>query len=748
MNLSTHHSQRRSLTVMVVLTLFVFGSFGVVFYQSVNGSTDTDGDGYASIATGGTDCQDTSSSVYKDTVDCDDTAAPAFLAATGDPDGTNDIADHAWIQDSDGLYHLYFQWNGPDTDIAHFTSTDLKSITYVGTALAHDTSTYYGRIWAPSIIKNGDTYYMFFTGVEKYVSTAYYRQRIGLATSTNLTDWTLYPGNNCSGTNGNGCIYECDNSWTTWGNGTAYDEQCRDPMVIRDDTNSRWVMFSTIKRNDGSGSEAIDVAYSTDLVNWTGTGYIKATQRLTVGQGGTGGQTTGGTSENPYAFEHDGTYYLTFTDWSDSEPPAEVQYVKSSTLTGDSSGSTNWTYQGNIADSGVNAIEILKVEGDTWLMTQSITNSNSGDSVLHYRELRVKRIVWNSDGTFTTSKLSDLDCRVSSASINPGAEEICDDGIDNNCSGEADEASVCDAVPGDEGGGDDDPTPVDSIDGVSGVTINGTAATVNNSLTTVAVTARQPVITGIAEPNATITLALFPGPFIYWTTSNGSGAWTISITDLLPKATYSVYARVAADSQTTSVEKIAVMSIRSGAYLPIPTVTSPTSGEYVISTTPSITGFTKSGTTVHMYIDTVFAGSITPATRTSGTSPFLYTLTRSLSKGEHTFAIEATDANGNFSRRSAPLTFTVSDPTIGPTLYSPTSGNGSWYLNGIGWGDTDVIVYDNGVQLDIFYIGGAQTQTFSHPLPTLSSGTHTITTRAYDAAGRPSRTSNAVTITQ
>lgn len=738
---------RQPLVVLLVAVTTAASIFALLIYHNVGGLTDTDGDGFASIASGGDDCQDTSSSVYKVNDDCDDTAAPAFLASTGDPDNTNDIADHAWIQDADGLYHLYFQWNGPDTDIAHFTSTDLKSISYVGTALTHDVTKYYGRIWSPHIIKNGDTYYMYFTGVEKYVSTSYYRQRIGLATSTNLNDWTLYPGNNCAGTSGNGCVYECDNSWTTWGDGTAFDEQCRDPMVVRDDDNDRWVMFSVIKRNDGGGSEAMDVAYSTDLVNWTGAGYIKATQRVSGGAGGVGGQTTGGTSENPFVFEHDGTYYLLFTDWSDAEPPAMVQYATSTTLTADGSGSTNWTYEGNISDPGVNAIEVLKVEGDTWLMTQSISNSNSGDNS-HNRELRVKRIVWADDGTFTTSKLSDLSCRVSSASINPDATEICGDGIDNNCSGDIDEDSVCNpSDPGDDDPGDDTPGD-DSIAGPSTVTINGVAAKSGGSLSIINVTARHPIISGIAEPHATITVALFPGAFIKWTTTDADGKWTVEFNDLMPKARYQVYARVARNNQTTAAEKIGIMNLRYGRYVPIPTVISPASGEYLISRQPTISGLSRSETIINIYIDGALAGKAFTAAHPSGTGSFSYLLNRQLSNGSHTLAVEAYDAAGNYSRRSSAIEFGVTDPTIGPTLQSISVSGGQSVLNGVGWGDTDITVIDNGKEIDIFYIGGSGQQSFSHTLPSLGAGTHTITAIAHDAVGKPSRLSNTLTLTK
>ena len=52
-------------------------------------------------------------------------------------DEDDDIADHAWIQDDTGLYHLFFQNEGltSGAHIEHYVSHDLQSISRVGIAL-------------------------------------------------------------------------------------------------------------------------------------------------------------------------------------------------------------------------------------------------------------------------------------------------------------------------------------------------------------------------------------------------------------------------------------------------------------------------------------------------------------------------------------------------------------------------------------------------------------------------------------
>jgi sucrose-6-phosphate hydrolase SacC (GH32 family) len=326
-------------------------------------------------------------------------------------DEDDDIADHAWIDDDTGLHHLFFQNedHGDGTRIEHYVSSDFRRLTYVGTALFNNPNGWDSRgLWAPYVIREGDTYFMFYTGTDGPGNNPMTKQRLGLATSTDLVTWTRYRGNHCPETSGDGCVYECRESWTTWNAAPgSYNQQCRDGFVIHDVANDRWVLFATAKSVHGSG--VVTVAYSTDLTTWTGAGYIDATRLL---RNGTGTQTKGGQAENPFVIERDGTFGLLFTDWRDPEdrcnakdPRTLVQYATSSNLTADGSGSSNWTYRGSTPDPGVNAIEVQVVDGE-WIMSQSISNPNSGDDELHHRELRLKRMIWGADFRFTTEDWS------------------------------------------------------------------------------------------------------------------------------------------------------------------------------------------------------------------------------------------------------------------------------------------------------------------------------------------------------
>lgn len=447
---------QRSLVLGSLLALV--GLLGVAATGgATRDSADLDSDSYLGIPSGGDDCVDSLQAAYQsNATTCNPSAEPFFLESRNDSDTDDDIADHAWIQDDSGVFHLFFQNEdqGSGDDIEHYTTADLESLSYVGLALQKNPAGWdsYG-LWAPHVVRNpaDGLYYFFYAGTTGAGSNPSAIQRIGVATSLDLVTWTKATINNCSGTAGDGCVYECNEPWTMWDNGGSYNAQCRDPFVIWDAGNGRWLLFTTVEFDTavigGPWTQGVSVAQSADLLHWTGLGYIKATKRQWPSEGGVGAQLTGGVAENPFVTEYDGNYYLFFTDSYDPEdyaymanPRTTVQYASSPILDADPSGSPLWTYRGATRDPGVNATEISVVAGDTWLMTHSISGSPySGYRETHLRDLRLKRISWNDDGTFTTSNLTALACRVPSADINPGAAEACSDGLDNNCSGTVDE---------------------------------------------------------------------------------------------------------------------------------------------------------------------------------------------------------------------------------------------------------------------------------------------------------------------
>ncbi len=386
----------------------------VVFTQD---STDQDNDGYANASGGGSDCVDSLTSQYiSATATCNSSAAPTQLSVTPP------IADHAWVQDENGTYHLFFQDNVEPWSILHYTTEDFQTATLVGTALTKGNGAQdFDRdgMWAPHVIRKDGVWYMFYSGVTGPGSSPTAEQRIGVATSTDLTTWTKLPVNRCTGTTGDGCVYDCQASWTAWSRGGQYDRQCRDPMVILDAQEGSWKLFATARALSDS-DQIVTVAYSTNLLQWYSQGYIEASR--------------GGIAENPFVTQFNGNYFLFFTNYNSGG----IKYAKSSSLASDSSGSTNWVFQSSLGETGMNAPEVSIWNGDTWVLSESNYSFNPSSA-----DLTLKRIAWNTDGTFALSNLTKLACRVPSDAIHPNAPEVIGDGIDNNCNSQTDEALPC-----------------------------------------------------------------------------------------------------------------------------------------------------------------------------------------------------------------------------------------------------------------------------------------------------------------
>jgi hypothetical protein len=324
-------------------------------------------------------------------------------------DEDDDIADHAWIEDRFGTFHLFFHGENlyHPNQIEHYTTRDFQRLDYVGVVLTVNPGAWDSdALWAPHVVEDDGTYFMFYTGVAGSGVDAI--QRIGLATSTDLVTWTRFPVNRCPGTNGDGCVYECDEAWTTWGDaGGSYDHQCRDPFVVWDASAQRWLMFATAKSTNQFG--VVTVAGASDLSTWTGEGFIDATRRLATGAGA---QTTGGQAENPFVVTSSGLNFLLFTDWEDPQDSVSVanprtiaQYATSPSLSLDASGSASWSYRGYLPDTGVNAIEVVEFGRypPRWLMSQSISSPKAGYPRTQRRTLLIRCATWGADGSVETS---------------------------------------------------------------------------------------------------------------------------------------------------------------------------------------------------------------------------------------------------------------------------------------------------------------------------------------------------------
>jgi beta-fructofuranosidase len=178
-----------------------------------------------------------------------------------------------WLADDGNLYHLYFlkaprdigdpELRHCNVTIGHGISSDLVHWTIAADALTPAPSPAFDDIatWTGSIVRVGEgTWFMFYTGVGSAERGP--RQRIGLATSTDLYHWRRHPASP---------VLAADRRWyeelpdVRWA-----DEAWRDPWVIPDPDGDGWHMLVTARARHGPADQrgVIGYARSPDLVHW------------------------------------------------------------------------------------------------------------------------------------------------------------------------------------------------------------------------------------------------------------------------------------------------------------------------------------------------------------------------------------------------------------------------------------------------------------------------------------------------
>lgn len=146
-------------------------------------------------------------------------------------------------------------------EVGHADSGDLHGWRDLDIALTPATGPAWDdkAIWTGSIIDHNDTYYWFYTAL----THADHAQRIGLATSADLLNWTRHPANP---------LLEADPRWYETASTSADGHVAfRDPWVIPDPGGDGWLMYITARSNEGpmDGRGVIGLARSRDLITWT-----------------------------------------------------------------------------------------------------------------------------------------------------------------------------------------------------------------------------------------------------------------------------------------------------------------------------------------------------------------------------------------------------------------------------------------------------------------------------------------------
>lgn len=184
------------------------------------------------------------------------------------------VWDSWYTRDDDGAWHAFFlrasralldpERRHHRATIGHAVSTDLRSWRLLPDALVAADSPSWDdlAVWTGCTLRGPDgRWYMFYTGVSRAERGLV--QRIGLATSDDLTSWHRH---------GTRPLVEADPLWYELLDPTAWYEQAwRDPWVFPDPDGDGWHMVLTARVNAGpaAGRGVIGHATSRDLLHWS-----------------------------------------------------------------------------------------------------------------------------------------------------------------------------------------------------------------------------------------------------------------------------------------------------------------------------------------------------------------------------------------------------------------------------------------------------------------------------------------------
>jgi beta-fructofuranosidase len=201
-----------------------------------------------------------------------------------------------WIARDGADYHLFFlqadralgdpelrHWN---VSIGHAISTDLWDWRYLGNCFYPSAAPAWddGTTWTGCVVKHQSVWHLFYTGTSRAEGRK--KQRIGLATSTDLHHWTRHPLNP---------IVDLDRRfYEEFDPAVWHDRSLRDPWVAPDPSGTGFRMWFTARAKAGvaDGRGVIGTAHSSDLKHWNvespvtaggDFGEVEVPQYLTIG---------------------------------------------------------------------------------------------------------------------------------------------------------------------------------------------------------------------------------------------------------------------------------------------------------------------------------------------------------------------------------------------------------------------------------------------------------------------------------
>lgn len=242
-----------------------------------------------------------------------------------------------WTPSGSWTFHLFYirknqlitNQNANEKNLGHAVSNDLNQWTVLDTAAVKVRPGRFDsqHVWAPSIVKRGLTYYMFYTGADNGGN-----QRIGLATSTDLVNWAQ----------GDSVLEIGQVPWADPNPGPPYAgrDQLRDAFVMEDPAQpGKWIMyFVTIPAQYSPGMVAGFIKSNGDFHQWNPaeSSPLWATLRPFTGPTGR--------VESPHVFMRNGKWWLFHTANHDGVPlPSDTVYAVSNVVSPTDTTTANWT---------------------------------------------------------------------------------------------------------------------------------------------------------------------------------------------------------------------------------------------------------------------------------------------------------------------------------------------------------------------------------------------------------------------
>ena len=257
------------------------------------------------------------------------------------------------------------------------------------------------------------------------------------------------------------------------------------------------------------------------------------------------------------------------------------------------------------------------------------------------------------------------------------------------------------------------------------------------------VNGNQVLLNGTAEANSTVKV--YDGlTLVGTTTTKADGTWSVT-TSALSTGSHDLIATATDVAGNTSVKSLPLDPVINGPAPGAPTIASfsndtGVAGDHITSdNTLTLTGTAAANATVK-----VFDGATQIGTATASSSGAWSFTTAKLADGAHNLTAKATDASGQTSAASAALAVKIDTAAPNaPTVATPTgNANGSVTVTGTAEANSTVQVFDGKAQ-----VGTATANSsgaWSLTTGALTSGNHTLTAKATDAAGNVSAASAAV----